>query len=87
MINTKYFAFISFLFNVHKVSLGVLKLSAVETEMLVAEIDTRTEEPEAILNLRKALIKLLLDPEIRAQLYETIKTEHALRENRAKTYR
>lgn len=58
-----------------------------EIEMPALEIDTKTEEPETRLNLKKALIKLLADPEIRVQLYEAIMTEDKLRENIAKYYR
>ena len=64
-----------------------MKLGVVESEMVAFEIGTRTEEREIRLSLKKALIKLLADPEIRAHLYEAIKTEDALRESMAETYR
>lgn len=64
-----------------------MKLNAIENEIVAVEIDTRTEESEPQLSLKKALIKLLTDPEIRAHLYEAIKTEDALRESMVKIYR
>jgi hypothetical protein len=63
----------------------VLKLTA-ETEIVAFEMDARPEEPEEHLRLKKTLIRLLADNDIRAQLYEAIKAEDALRENRAKIY-
>jgi hypothetical protein len=64
----------------------VLKLT-VETEIVAFEMDYRPEEPEDRLRLKKALMRLLADNEIRAQLYEAIKAEDALRESRAKIFR
>jgi hypothetical protein len=62
-------------------------LTTYETEAITVEIDTRTEEPQNLHNLKKALTRLLADPDIRKQIYEAIKTEETLREYRAKSYK
>jgi hypothetical protein len=62
-------------------------LSTYETGAVALEIDAGTEEPENLHNLKKALIRLLADPDIRKQIYEAIKTEETLREYRAKSYK
>ena len=63
-----------------------MKSESTEIEIPAVEIDARTEEPEPRSNLKKLLIKLLADPEVREQLYNAIKTEDALRESRARMY-
>jgi hypothetical protein len=58
-----------------------------EIEMPAIEIDTSTEESVVQPNLKQALIKLLVDPEVRAQIYEAVMTEDKHRENIAKYYK
>lgn len=62
-------------------------MTTYETEAITVEIDTGTEEPQNLHNLKKALIRLLSDPDIRKQIYEAIKIEETLREYRAKSYK
>ena len=64
-----------------------VRTQSMEIEMPIIEIDTNTEEPEVQTELKQALIALLADPEIRAQIYEAVITEEKHRENIAKYYK
>ena len=66
---------------------GKVRAETMEIEMPVIEIDTNTEETEVQPELKEALIALLADPEIRAQIYEAVITEEKHRENIAKYYK
>ena len=66
---------------------GKVRAETMEIEMPVIEIDTNTEETEVQPNLKQALIELLADPEIRAQIYEAVMTEDKHRQNIAKYYK
>ncbi len=60
----------------------------VETaEIPVIQIDTRTEEPLTLSDLKRALIKLLTDPEVRKQVYEAVRNEEAFRANFTESYK
>ena len=69
--------------------MGTSKVRArtMEIEMPVIEIGTNIEEHEVQPNLKEALIELLADPEIRAQIYEAVMTEDKHRQNIAKYYK
>ena len=54
-------------------------------EMPGIEIDTKTEKPQTTSDLKKALMRLLMDPDIRRQLLEAVRSEEALRESIAKS--
>ena len=64
-----------------------VRAETMEIDMPVIEIDTNTEETEVQPELKEALIALLADPEIRAQIYEAVITEEKHRENIAKYYK
>ena len=64
-----------------------MRAEPIEIEMPVIEIDTNTEETEVQPELKQAIIALLADPEIRAQIYEAVITEEKHRENIAKYYK
>ena len=66
---------------------GKVRAETIEIEMPVIEIDTNTEETEVQPELKQAIIALLADPEIRAQIYEAVMTEDKHRENIAKYYK
>jgi hypothetical protein len=58
-----------------------------EIEVPVIKIDSNTNKPEVQFNLKQALIELLADSEIRAQIYEAVMTEDEQREIIAKYYK
>ena len=63
------------------------RCETIETEMPAILIDTRTKQAETSLDLKKELIKLLADPEVRKQIFEAIITESARRESMARIYK
>jgi hypothetical protein len=64
----------------------VLWMETELTEMPVIEIDTKTEKSLTTSDLKKALMRLLMDTDIRRQLLETVRSEEALRESIAESY-
>jgi hypothetical protein len=64
-----------------------VRTQTMEIEMPVIKIDTNTNKPEVQPNLKQALIELLADSEIRAQIYEAVMIEDEQREIIAKYYK